>query len=96
MVYVKDPDECQNPSLQAALVKHISNLVREVFLSQRPCAPAQSRWTGVPNCAQFCFGLYSFHRLFQFLCANLAPKKQQESASDAANAGVVGDADVLA
>lgn len=95
-VMVTDTSRYQSPAIRAALVKHISNLIRSVFLSQRPTTPAQSRWTGVPAVARFAYGLYAFHRLFSFLCKKLAPRGKggEHQAGNADGPGDAGDADV--
>ena len=60
---------------------HISSLVKLIFLNSRPAPPAQSRWTGVPNVARWCYGLFAFHGLFSRLVSSLSPN------SDAAGGG---------
>ena len=59
--------------VKGSFVKHLTNLVRAIFMNVRPSPPAQSRWTGVCAVARFCFGLYSFHNLLKGIFAYLKP-----------------------
>ena len=64
---------CGNADVRRSLIQHLPNVVREVFMAQKPPPPAQSRWTGVCDVANCAFGLYSFHNLLRALFTSLRP-----------------------
>ena len=58
---------------KGSLVKRLTNLIKAVFLNERPPTPCQSRWTGVCGVARFAYGLCSFRNLFKSAFGSLAP-----------------------
>ena len=66
-------DVAHQNALKRRLACHLAQLIQVVLLNCRPPAPAQSRWTGVPAVARFCYGLFAWHRIFVPLFATLHP-----------------------
>lgn len=98
-------DVAYQNALKSRLACHLAQLIQVIFLNCRPPAPAQSRWTGVPAVARFCYGLYSWHRIFVPLFASLRPTSAKSKGKgkgkgrgrgrgrDARNCGEVGGSD---
>ena len=91
-------EQCKN-----RIARHLSSLVKQVFLNVRPCQPCQARWTGVAGVAAFCFGLFQFHKLLGRLLVNNTGRAGREDhegeAAGDRNEGAGannGDADVWA
>lgn len=68
-----ESDFHKTQQFKGSLVKHLTNLIKAVFLNERPPTPCQSRWTGVCGVARFAYGLCSFHNLFKSAFGSLAP-----------------------
>ena len=64
----------QQERLRHAVADHVTVLYRHVFLSSKPSRPAQARWTGVANVAEFALGLSLAFGMLQPLFASLASK----------------------
>ena len=60
--------------LERSVTEHLSALIAHVYLHSKPACPSQSRWTGVPNVAQWCLGLALFHQFLMLLFGALSSK----------------------
>ena len=98
----RNEDEKQTWELcRNRICKHISFLVKQVFLNVRPSQPCQARWTGVAGVAAFCYGLFQFNGLLGLLLKSAGREDEGEERGgqnggrdDGAQAGQAGDADV--
>ena len=65
-------DEDAVNRVKCRVASHLARLFNLIFLNVRPPPPAQSRWTGVPAVAAFCYGAFCFHNLFKSLIGALS------------------------